>query len=164
MCDFCFTLLLKKNIKTWLLQAFNNNQTPRVPLTNFNDRGRIRQRFIFYTPKNHNFRICLPKKSLLFLAYPKNPLVLFSLPKKIPVSFFHDPKKSRRLSYTQKNHFWPKFQTQKNYLDPPPLSLKYVSGAPGNQTKRCPYIILCNSTPRLCLGCVNSLYTLLPMG
>ena len=28
-------------------------------------------------PKNHNFRICLPKKITTFLAYPKNPSVCF---------------------------------------------------------------------------------------
>ena len=46
---------------------------------------------------------------------------------------FRDPKKSRRLSQTQKNPFWPKCQTKKNPSDPPPPapSLKYVSGAPG---------------------------------
>ena len=43
---------------------------PGGPLTNFND-GVIRQRFIFYTQKNHSFRICLPKKITNFLAYPK---------------------------------------------------------------------------------------------
>ena len=36
--------------------------------------GGVRQRFIFYTQKNHNFRICLPKKITTF----------FSIPKKIP--------------------------------------------------------------------------------
>ena len=42
---------------------------PGVPLINFNDGGRgggVRQRFIFYTQKNHNFRICLPKKITTF--------------------------------------------------------------------------------------------------
>ena len=34
---------------------------PGAPLTYFNDGG-VRQRFIFYTQKNPNFRICLPKK------------------------------------------------------------------------------------------------------
>ena len=39
--------------------------------------GGVRQRFIFYTPKNPNFRICLPKKISTF----------FSIPKKIPQCF-----------------------------------------------------------------------------
>ena len=76
-------------------------QKPGAPLTNFND-GRVRQRFIFYTQKNHNFRICLPKKITTFLACPKkslspffatpiNPSVFFSRPQKIPASFL-DPK------------------------------------------------------------------------
>ena len=39
--------------------------------------GGVRQRFIFYTQKNPNFRICLPKKIPTF----------FSIPKKIPQCF-----------------------------------------------------------------------------
>ena len=49
---------------------------PGVPLTYFNVGG-VRQRFIFYTQKNPNFRICLPKKIPTF----------FSIPKKIPQCF-----------------------------------------------------------------------------
>ena len=50
--------------------------TPGVPLTNFNDGGGggVRQRFIFYAQKDHNFSVCLPKKITTF----------FSIPKKIP--------------------------------------------------------------------------------
>ena len=48
--------------------------------------------FIFYTQKNHNFRICQPKKSLLFFANPKNSLYFSLRPKKFPASFI-DPKK-----------------------------------------------------------------------
>ena len=107
---------------------------PGAPLTNFNDGdgggGGVRKRFIFYTQKNHNFRICLPKKSLLCLAYPKNPLVLFRNPKKSLCFFFPYPKKSRRLSYTPKNNFWPKFQTQKNHSDPLPPVFKICEWGP----------------------------------
>ena len=46
---------------------------PGAPLIYFNDGG-VRQRFIFYTQKNPNFRICLPKKIPTF----------FSIPQKIP--------------------------------------------------------------------------------
>ena len=51
-------------------------RTPGAPLTYFNDWG-VRQRFIFYTPKNSNFRSRLPKKIPSF----------FSIPKKIPQCF-----------------------------------------------------------------------------
>ena len=44
--------------------------------------GGGQQRFIFYTQKNPNFRIWLPKKIPTSLAHPKNPLVLSSWPKK----------------------------------------------------------------------------------
>ena len=49
---------------------------PGAPLTYFNDGG-VQHRFIFYTQKNPNFRICLPKKIPPF----------FSIPKKIPQCF-----------------------------------------------------------------------------
>ena len=51
-------------------------ETPGVPFTYSNDGG-VRQRFIFYTQENPNFRICLPKKIPTF----------FSIPKKIPQCF-----------------------------------------------------------------------------
>ena len=51
--------------------------SPGAPHTYFNDGG-VRQRFIFYTQKNPNFRICLPKKNPYF----------FSIPKKIPQCFY----------------------------------------------------------------------------
>ena len=50
--------------------------TPGAPLTYFNDGG-VRQRFIFYTSKNPNFRICRPKKIPTF----------FSIPQKLPQCF-----------------------------------------------------------------------------
>ena len=46
------------------------NCSPGAPLTYFNDGG-VRQRFIFYTPKNPNFRICLPKKIPSFVSIPQ---------------------------------------------------------------------------------------------
>ena len=54
----------------------NSVFSPGAPLTYFNDGG-VRQRFIFYIPKNPNFRICLPKKIPTF----------FSIPQKIPQCF-----------------------------------------------------------------------------
>ena len=105
------------------------------PFTIFNDRG-FRQRFIFYTQKDYNFRICLPKKITTF----------FSIPKKIPWSFFHHPQKSVLFLQPKKilasfidpppKNFWPKFQTQKNHWTPP-LPLKYVSGLPGIHPPHC---------------------------
>ena len=82
---------------------------PGAPLTNFNDGrggrgewvggwGGVQQRFIFYSQKNHNFRICLPKKSLLFLAYPKKSLSPFFATEKNPSVFFCDPKNSQHFS------------------------------------------------------------------
>ena len=92
--------------------------------------GGVRQRFIFYTQKNHNFRICLPQKITTFLAYPrkshspsfvtpKNPSVFLCNPQNPGV--FHRPKK---ITFGQ--NFRPKKITQN-----PPPTLKYVSGIPG---------------------------------
>ena len=107
--------------------------TPGAPLLNFND-GEVWQRFIFYTQKNHNFRICLPKKIT----------TLFSIPRKIPLSFFRNPQKIPLFLFvTQKNSgifHRPKritlgqnFRPKKIPRTPPP-SLKHVSGAPGVNT------------------------------
>ena len=56
--------------------AWGSSSHPGAPLTYFNDGG-VRQRVIFYTPKNPNFRICLPKTIPTF----------FSIPQKIPQCF-----------------------------------------------------------------------------
>ena len=65
------------------------SKPPGAPHTNFNDGG-VWQRFIFYTQKNHNFRICLPKISLLLLAYPKKSLSYFFATQKI--TFLNEKK------------------------------------------------------------------------
>ena len=50
--------------------------SPQGPLSHILMMGGVRQRFIFYTPKNPNFRICLPKKIHTFFSIPqKNPSV-----------------------------------------------------------------------------------------
>ena len=72
-----------------------NKCDPGTPLTNFNDGGwgggeEGQQRFIFSTPKNRNFRICLPKKNhrTAILAYPKKALNPFFTTQKNPSIFF----------------------------------------------------------------------------
>ena len=54
------------------------NLTILISVNDQNHSSCVRQRFIFHTQKNPNFRICLPKKSLLFLAYPKKSLSVFA--------------------------------------------------------------------------------------
>ena len=55
--------------------------------------GDGRQRLIFYTQKYHNFRILQPKKNhYFFKPTPKNSLVLFSQPQKIPLFFLATQK------------------------------------------------------------------------
>ena len=104
---------------------------PGAPLTNFNDGGGGggggRQRFIFYTQKLHNFRICLPKKKnhYFFKHSHKNFLVLFSQPKKIPLFFFRDPKKNPGVFHRTKKslsgqNLRPKKITRTHPPPPPP--------------------------------------------
>ena len=76
-----FSLLLWKLLVHWCSTINLKTEDKRIPipgapLTYFNDAG-VQQRFIFYTQKNPNFRICLPKK------IP----TIFSIPKKIPQCF-----------------------------------------------------------------------------
>ena len=127
---------MPNNFLTWhLCRLFIKRggcEVPGTPLTYLNDEegGGVRQRFIFYTQKDLNFRICLPQKIT----------TLFSIPKKIPYSFFRNPKESLCFFFaTQKNPgifhrpkkitFGQHFRPQKITRNPP--SLKYVSGAPG---------------------------------
>ena len=93
-----------------------------------NDRkGRgFRQRFIFYTQKNPNVRICLPQIIPTNLAYPKRShinsklclcycwfvLIKSTVPKKNPCVFIVIQKIPASF-IVPKNPFWPKFQTQK---------------------------------------------------
>ena len=114
---------------------------PGAPLTYFNDGG-VRQRFIFYTQENHNLRICLPKKittsefvypkkSLLYLAYPKNSLSpFFATPQKSLCCFFSRPKKIPASFTDPKRLLWPKFQTQKSHSAPPPPVIKICEWGP----------------------------------
>ena len=93
--------------------------------------GGVRQRFIFYNQKNHNFRICQPKKITAFLACGNNSLSPFFATPKNPSGFFFFATQKNPGVFHRTN-FWPKFQTQKKSLGPPPPpSLKYVSGVPG---------------------------------
>ena len=96
---------------------------PGAPLTYFNDGGGgggVRQRFIFYTQNSHNFKICLPKKITTFLAYPKNPLVLYPQPKNISL-FFYRPKKIMAYFIDPKESLWAKISDPKKSLGPPPV-------------------------------------------
>ena len=125
--------------------------TPRGPTHKFHNGGGgggVRQTLIYYTQKNHNFRICLPQNHY-FLTYPKkHPLVLFSEPKKIPLFFFLATQKNPGVFHRRpKKSLLAKISDPKNH-SPPPLSLKYVSGAPGTTPtvpKLKTYLITCSA-------------------
>ena len=116
----------------WFLERENGGwpqiQGPhsQISMTWVSDRGSY-----FIPKKTTTSEFVYPKKSLLFLAHPekslssffatqKNPSGFFPRPKKIPASFI-DPKK---------NHFWPKFQTQKITRTPPPPVIKICEWSP----------------------------------
>ena len=107
---------------------------PGAPLTNFNDRG-VRQGgptevHILY-PKKSQLQNLSTQKNHYFLKHTqKNPLVLFSQPKKIPL-FFFATQKNHGIFYRPKKSLLPKFQTQKNHSDLPvinPLSQEEGGG------------------------------------
>ena len=52
---------------------------PGAPLTYYFNDGGVRQRFIFYTQKILNFRICLPQKIPTFFSIPKKSLSLLCI-------------------------------------------------------------------------------------
>ena len=62
-----------------------------------------------------------PKKSLLFLAHPKNPLVLFSQPQKFPLFFYFATQKNLGVFHRpQKITFGQNFRPKKITRTPPP--------------------------------------------
>ena len=77
--------------------------------------------FGFGQKQNYKLRLCYFWFELMKNTIPKKILLLFSRPKKIPVSFI-DPKKSLLA----------KMSDPKKSFGPPAPSLKYVSGAPGD--------------------------------
>ena len=107
---------------TRVSEQASDSRQPRSPLLNFNDGGGggvlVTEVHILYpkksqlqnlsTQKNHYF-FRNPKKSQFFFVTQKNPTILNIDPKKLLLAKISDPKKSLG----------------------PPLSLKYVSGAPG---------------------------------
>ena len=117
---------------------YKKGELPGPPLTNFNDKGGGgSERGLYFIPKEiTTSEFVCQLKSLLF----------FSIPQKIPWSFFHNPKKSLCFFATQKNpgvFHRPKksllakiSDSIKSFDPPPPPSLKCVSGAPGEELFR----------------------------
>ena len=91
----------------------------QILMTGRSDRGSY-----FIPKKITTSEFVYPNKSLLFLAYPKKSLSSFFTTQK-NTGVFHRPKK---ITFGQ--YFRPKKITR----TPPPPSLKYVSGTPGEFT------------------------------
>ena len=157
------------------------SHTPGAPLTYFNDGG-VRRRFIFYTQKHPNFRICLPKTIPTFFSIPKKipqcfciskfyylssgklkyanfnfgfgqkqnyklrlcyfwfELMKNTIPKKIPLLFSRPKKIPASFDRPKKIPFGQNVRPHKILRTP--LSLKYVSGAPGSHTRTPAYVVL----------------------
>ena len=77
--------------------------------------------FGFGQKQNYKLRLCYFLFELMKNTIPKKIPLLFSRPQKIAASFI-DPKKSLLAKMSD---------PKKSFGPPPPLSLKYVSGAPG---------------------------------
>ena len=82
-CFCCVFSCFQRNFYGTARNCFQSrgkrNCTPRGPLTYFNDGGGgVRQRFIFHTQEIPTSEFVYPKKSLLFLAYPKKSLSVFA--------------------------------------------------------------------------------------
>ena len=82
--------------------------------------------------RNHNFRIFLPIKITTFLAYHKKPLSPFFATPKIPL-FFSQLKKNPGVFHRPKKSLLANISDSIKSFPPPPPSLKYVSGAPGEE-------------------------------
>ena len=145
--------------------------TPRGPTHKFLGwgGGGIQQRFIFFTQKNHNFRICLPKKITTFLAHPPKSLSSFFATQKNPSVFFATQKNPGVFHRPQKIIFGQNFRPKNIIRTPPPPSLKYVSGAPGiqplslcNQVTYCTTAYL-NRLPCILLGWIPMLLLFLKL-
>ena len=84
--------------------------------------GGLTEVHILYPKRSQLQNLSTQKIHYFFSIPPKNPLVLFSQPKKTPLFFFVTQKNPSVFPRPKKNHFWPKFQTQK--ITPSPLSYK----------------------------------------
>ena len=106
------------------LQLLIDPQTvnPRGPTHIFNEGGGgVRQRFIFYTTKNPNFRICLPKKIPTFVNIPKKIPQCFCISKFYYLSSGKLKHANFNFGFGQKQHynlrlcyFW--FELMKNTI------------------------------------------------
>ena len=129
------------------LDTINCHATCPVPqgphshilMTGVSDRGsyfipqKITTLEFVYPKKSQLQNLSSPKKTLPYLAYPKNSLSpFFARPPKIPLFFFFaTPKNSGVFHRPKKITFGQNFRPKKVTRTPPPPSLKYVSGAPG---------------------------------
>ena len=127
-----------QNLKTFWLRTFaagspvKNSmhscytRTPGAPLTNLmtgGGGGGLTVVHILYPKKSQLLYLSTPKKSLLLLAYPKKSLCPFFATPKNPCFFLLRPKKIPASFIDPKNHFGPKFQTQKNHSESPVIQI-----------------------------------------
>ena len=86
-------------------------------------RGGGSDRGSYFIPKKiTTSKFVYPKKSLLFFACPKYPLVLFSQPKKIPL-FFFATQKNPGVFHRPKTITFAKISDPKNHSDPPVINI-----------------------------------------
>ena len=74
-------------------------------------------------PKRSQLQNLSPQKITTFLAYPQKSLNPFIATQKNPSVFFATRKYPGVFHRLKKNHFWPKFQNQKNHSDHPVIKM-----------------------------------------
>ena len=127
---------MPNNFLTWhlcrLFMKRGGCEVPGTPLTYLNDEeGGGSDRGSYIIPKKiTTSEFVYPKKSLLYLAYPKKSLIPFFATQKNPSVFFFATQKNPGIFHRPKKiTFGQHFRPKKITRNPP--SLKYVSGAPG---------------------------------
>ena len=85
--------------------------------------GGVQQRFTFYTPKKSQLQnLSTQKNHYFFLAYQKNPLLLFLQPQKIPLFLFATPK-NIGIFHRPKKSLLVKISDPKKLLRPPVIKI-----------------------------------------
>ena len=101
--------------------------------------GRVRQRFIFYTPKNPNFRICLPKKIPQCFCISKFYYLSSGKLKHANFNFGFGKKQNYKLRLC---YFW--FELMKNTI---PKKIPVLFSRPKKILRTPPVIKICERGP-----------------
>ena len=106
---------------------YKKGELPGAPLTNFNDEGGEgegavpREVYILYPKKSQLQNFSANKNQYVFLAYPQNPIVLFSATPKKSLCFIRDPKNPGVFHRPKKSLLAKIFDSIKSFNPPAPV-------------------------------------------